>query len=133
MKTKTILLSLFALISLITFDSCKKYPDGPMLSLRTKTERVSNIWKVEKCTKNGADITASKADRTYEFRKDGTFIYTSGSKTEQGTWAFVNKKEQLDVKTSDPFKWDILRLKEKEMWVRENDGDVFEYHLVPNN
>ncbi|MDP1803292.1 MAG: hypothetical protein Q8L81_18160 [Bacteroidota bacterium] len=131
MKAKTILLSLFALISLITFDSCKKYPDGPTLSLRTKTGRVSNVWKVEKCTKNGADITASKNDRTYEFRKDGVFIYTSGSKTEQGSWAFINKKEWLDVKTSDPYKWEILRLKEKEMWVRENDGDVFEYHLVP--
>lgn len=131
MKTKTIFLSLFALISLITFDSCKKYPDGPMLSLRTKTERVSNVWRVDKCTKNGTDITASKTDRTYEFRKDGAFIYTSGSKTEQGTWAFINKKEWLDVKTSDPFKWEILRLKEKEMWVRENDGDIFEYHLVP--
>lgn len=131
MKTKTILLCLFVLIGLITFDSCKKYPDGPMLSLRTKTARVSNVWKVEKCTKNGADITASKTDRTYEFRKDGVFIYTSGSKTEQGSWAFINKKEWLDVKTSDPYKWEILRLKEKEMWVRENDGDVFDYHLIP--
>lgn len=131
MKTKNLLLSLFVLLSLIAFDSCKKYPDGPMLSLRTKTERVSNVWIVEKCTKNGTDITASKTDRTYELKKDGTFIYTSSSKTEQGTWAFIDKKEWLEVKTSDPFKWEILRLKEKEMWVRENDGDIFEYHLVP--
>ncbi len=131
MKTKNILLSLLVLVSIITFDSCKKYPDGPMLSLRTKTERVSNVWRVEKLTKNGTDITVSATEKIYEFKKDGTFIYSSGSKVVQGTWAFIDKKERLDVKTSDPFKWDILRLKEKEMWVRENDADFFEYHLVP--
>ena len=119
------------LISIITFNSCKKYPDWPALSLRTKTERVSNVWKIEKRTKNGVDITAGTSEKTYEFRKDGAFIYTSNSTTETGTWAFIDKKERLDVKTSDSFKWKILRLKEKEMWAQENDGDIFEYHLIP--
>lgn len=131
MKTRILLMSSLMLMSIITFNSCKKYPDGPTLSLRTKTERVSNVWRIEKLTKNGVDITAGTSEKTYEFRKDGAFIYTSGSKIEQGTWVFIDKKERLDIKTSDPFKWKILRLKEKEMWAQENDGDIFEYHLVP--
>lgn len=132
MKSKTIILAILLIGSIVLVESCKKYPDGPMLSLRTRTERVANVWKVEKLTKNGVDVTARALDKTYEFKKDGSFIYISGSDVKTGTWAFINKDEQLDIKISDPFKWNILRLKEKEMWCVENDGsDVMEYHLIP--
>ena len=51
------LLKLFLiLICFVTF-SCKKYEDGPTVSLRTKKARVVNKWKVDSYYINGVDKT----------------------------------------------------------------------------
>lgn len=132
MKSRNIIFAAIFIGGVISMESCKKYSDGPMCSLRSREERVANAWKIEKLTKNSVDITTGTSDKVYEFKKDGSFIYTSDSKIKTGTWAFINQDEQLDINISDPFKWKILRLKEKEMWCIENDGsDILEFHLIP--
>lgn len=37
---------------------CKKYPDGPAISLRSKTSRISGEWDVEYFSINGYDSTS---------------------------------------------------------------------------
>ena len=42
--------------------SCKKYPDGPEFSLRTRKERLANTWKVDNYKINGTDFTSLLAN-----------------------------------------------------------------------
>ena len=62
---KKITLIAAILFSCIFLDSCKKYPEGPMLSFRTRTARVANTWKVGSCTINGTDFTSTYTNMNY--------------------------------------------------------------------
>ncbi len=114
LSIKVLVILLFA--SVIT--SCSKYEEGPAFSLRTKTERISNEWIVEKATDivEGTDITEDYTGEIWDFRKDGTFFKNGELK---GNWDFYNDKEAViitkDNGDSDVFR--ILKLKEKEMWL----------------
>ncbi|MBI3502218.1 MAG: hypothetical protein HY063_10525 [Bacteroidetes bacterium] len=57
MKTKISLLLAMAIVA-ITFNECKKYPDGPGLSLRSKTARMTDNWKISSYKINGVDELA---------------------------------------------------------------------------
>ena len=50
------LITLAALLFLCA-PACKKYDEGPALSLRSKKSRIANKWKVDKLFKNGVDST----------------------------------------------------------------------------
>ena len=51
-----ILASLILVISILT--DCKKYDEGPLISLRTKKARLAGDWKIEKILYDGGDSTA---------------------------------------------------------------------------
>lgn len=132
----------------ITINSCKKYEEGPLLSLRSKTARVANTWKVDKYLKNGVDETTQKysasgdkRNYTETFTKDGVYSYSyiddqGDSKGGAGKWEFQNKN--LEIKRSGVSGQStetlvILKLKEKEFWFWYMDsGDKKEFHLIPN-
>ena len=119
--------------------SCKKYEDGPSLSLRSKKARIANTWQIESATDNGNDVSADYDDYTLELTKSGgatlSVNYVFGGSNFQistsGTWDLINDKEDLrldfDEDDSD-VTYRILRLKEKELWLR--DGNT-ELHLMP--
>lgn len=82
-----------------------KYEDGPKISLRSKTERLSNKWKINKAyiysvENDVTTITDDWEDATIEFKKNGDYIMTkyNGDKTmkseETGSWEFHNKKNK---------------------------------------
>jgi len=139
MKKGKILLS-FSAIVLLSVAGCQKYPDGPLVSARTKTERVANNWKVGQAFENGKDVTADYnryelsltksggADLSVKFVVIGaTFEYTTN-----GTWSFVNSKEKLsfDYNNNDADGvYQILKLEEDEMWLK-GDGGSLELHYV---
>ena len=54
---------LFTLICLFTsallLTECKKYPEGPSISFRSKSERVANTWKLSKYYENNVDLTSN--------------------------------------------------------------------------
>ncbi|MBI5219095.1 MAG: hypothetical protein HY958_09215 [Bacteroidia bacterium] len=150
---------LFVLVILgtVVFTSCKKYPEGPLVSLRTKTARVANIWKFEKVTINGTDQNLATSywglppwDKWFwEMTKDNKVTHTweayslfpAGS--ENGEWKFNDNKEKLLMKMNDETEWtefEILKLKEGEIWLKESTTDTLysgaivtyasEYHLI---
>ncbi|XOV67828.1 MAG: lipocalin family protein [Fluviicola sp.] len=140
MKIKHLILtgSLFALFVL---PACNKYEDGPAVSLRTKKERVANIWQIENAYRNGENVTEDYDEFTLLLRKDGdaelAALYSAGDFTleyeTQGTWEFANDKENLsmDFENDDADRtYQILRLKEDELWLREIGGED-ELHLMP--
>lgn len=136
MKTKHILAAICAVVIACTF-SCKKYEEGPALSLRTKKARVANEWKYDQVIEpNGTNVTASYANNSIEFTKDGEYIATFGSSSAQtGTWQFAGDKEDIVLTpndNSDATLITIVRLKNKQFWfnIEESNG-IFEYRMSP--
>lgn len=135
----------FAAMVLLTanvFTGCKKYEEGPMLSLRSKKERVANTWKVEKYYENGVDktneFTAENINYTETFTKEGGWSYSytdvNGElEADAGKWEFDKDNEVID-RNAGGSTWEelyILKLKEKEFWFWYMDsGEKKEFHLV---
>ena len=144
-KLNVILLTVLASILMLT--SCSPYEEGPAISLRSRTERLCNEWRLTRLYINGTEQTLSSFDQqtTLEFEDNGTVNYsyavmdsTAIVITGSGTWEFND--DQTEVFTTitytlggtekDTFK--ILRLKEEELWLENNqDGDVVETHYEP--
>ncbi len=138
---KTTILKTAILFTVLTFlaSSCKKYEDGPVLSVRSKTERIANTWVIENAYSNGNDVTSDYDQYDLYMNKDGkatlTSNYKSGGATfsfsTEGVWLFENKKEdlRLDFENNDADRvYEILRLKENELWLKEKGGED-ELHL----
>ncbi len=139
MKTKnkiSLFIFLLAGTMTMTIDGCKKYPDGPMFSIHSRTERVANTWKVDNYKKNGNDYTSLFAGYTETYSKDGNFSYAFGNFSGTGTWTFQSKDTQIQInginnQSSETLY--ILKLEEKEFWYYYMDGnDRKEFHMVQN-
>jgi len=140
-SSKLYLLTLFAL-SLLLINSCKKYEDGPLLSLHTKKHRIMGTWDVEYFSINNFDSTSYLKGQPfygmYSFGKGdlwgnpGPAGYQSETSYLSGNWRFEEKKEAIHITfnsylSSDnrrvgPYRaddviWDIRRLTEKELWL----------------
>lgn len=128
-------------LSALTLASCKKYEEGPGISLKSRTERVANTWEVEEAMNNGNDVS-SDFDRyqlTMLSDDDATLValYSIGDLSFEfetdGTWEFQDNQEKifLDFENDDADRtFVILRLMEDELWLREQ-GEDLEIHLKP--
>lgn len=122
------------IFALVLLTSCKKYEEGPGFSLRSKKERVANLWTIVYAYdyKDSINITADYADETWDFTKGGDFVEKdNGSIDKTGTWEFVSDKEKVVVKFQlDTLTYDILKLKENELWLKDAEEEL---HLIPAN
>ncbi|MFZ1686791.1 MAG: DUF5004 domain-containing protein [Flavobacteriales bacterium] len=132
---------LFALLAGSALTGCKKYDDGPAFSLRSREERVANTWRIDRAMSGSDDVTSAFSQYELRLTKDHdasltatyTLFGTDFSFTSSGTWSFENKDEdlRLDLEDDDADEtYQILRLKETELWLREKGGDL-ELQLVP--
>lgn len=125
---------MLAIFGLVLLTGCKKYEEGPGLSLRSKKARVANLWKVDYAYdfKDSVIITSDFAGETWEFSKDGNFIEReNGTVDKTGSWEFVSDKEQIKIKFSlSTDTYVIVKLKEKEMWLKDAEEEL---HLIPAN
>jgi hypothetical protein len=136
---KTIkLLSLVTIALVFVIGSACKYEEGPALSLRTKKARLVGEWKVDKMfDKNGEEVEPSELDMaaSQEFTKDNDYILrVEGDTFIEGEWEFSDDKESVILKfeffgQSQSQKIRILRLKNNELWLEDEDGDVT--HFIP--
>lgn len=138
MKKRIILTLTIALVSMFTITSCKKYEEGPGLSLRSKTARLAEDWVIEKYIYNGEDRTEeAKAlfgpDFSFTIKDGGTYTI-NGDFSDEGKWELIENKEvlQLTPKDGEIIKYTILKLKNEELWLRyAEDGDVEDVHYMP--
>lgn len=113
---------LFLLVTTL-FIGCKKYDDGPTLSLRSKKARLCQRWKLVDQQVNGNSVDMTSFFASFDFEKDGDFkeyVLTNGKQYEYtGTWDFSNKKEDLYLTftTGGYNKLEIKRLTSKELWL----------------
>ncbi len=140
---KIMILSLALIMGAMSFNSCKKYEEGPGISLRSKTGRLTGEWKMVKQFDSGIDVTSIYADEveTFEFVKGGDFIHkiTEGNEvnTQEGKWEWGDKKESVKVSfqlgsTTFSQIYTIVQLKNKEMVLEGINfvfGDTFRYEL----
>ncbi|MFI5149309.1 MAG: hypothetical protein ACHQRM_06210 [Bacteroidia bacterium] len=144
---KTSALFFLCALLLLSLPGCQKYPDGPMISFRTKEHRLCENWKRVKEYENGTDITTQAMSHIRSESRiiyhDGSFSYNldsdNGTVSYSGSWAFSTDKTIVNFSyvvgmtpVNETFL--ILRLKEGDMWLRETNfsGDIYEYHFAPN-
>lgn len=121
--------------SLLFSTSCKKYEDGPILSLKSKKSRVENTWVVNKAYDKGNDVTSSFEQYELYTTKDGVAKlkakYELGSLSFEvetdGRWNFQDDKDNIyfdyDNDVADK-KYEILKLTEKEFHIKELGGNL---------
>lgn len=131
------------IFSIALLSSCKKYEEGPLLSLRSKEARLANSWKVEKYLENGVDKTSNSQSffdsYSEEFTKDGIYSYSyvigNDTYTGSGKWEFQSDETEIKVSGVSGASSEtlvILKLKNDEFWYYIMDGsDKQEYHLIP--
>jgi len=129
-------LAILILLGLVffSFQSCSKYSEGPLISLRSKTERVSNTWKVDNYKVNGVDYTSLVTEYSETFTKEGNYSYEWQIITGKGTWAFQNNNMEILISGTEnqsTVVLNILKLEEKQFWYYYMDGDDRkEFHMI---
>jgi hypothetical protein len=136
MKNRFYFLALISIWFATTTQSCQKYSDGPMFSLRSRTERVSNEWKVDNYSINGTDFTSLVSNYTETFTSNGGYSYSWGLLDGSGTWKFQNNDEEIQLTGTDnqsDRKLIIQKLEEDAFWYYYMDGNnKCEIHLISN-
>lgn len=132
-------IAIFMASFLLLIASCKKYEEGPALSLRSKAARVANTWKIEQYLYNGSDqtslINAAMPNYREVYDKDGNYSFSYDGNSGSGRWEFQNDKMEIKrsgVSSQSSETLYILKLKEKEFWYYIMSGnDREEIHLIP--
>ncbi len=135
-KMKNMSLAIFfAALLTIPFQSCKKYPDGPSISFRTRTARLCQTWKIENAKKNGNDYTSFVSGYQETYSKGGDYSYIWGSFAGTGKWAFQNSDAEVrltGVSNQSSHTLVLLRLEHTSLWYYYIDGnDKYEFHMIP--
>ncbi len=131
---KILALLLVAAFAIPTFQSCKKYENGPSISFRSKASRVANDWAISSYMEDGVDKTNIHVSDVMTLTKDGgaTYKFTDNGATitMTGNWVFDTKKENITFTSTYPRNngggttitvtvvetMKITKLFEKEMW-----------------
>ena len=137
MKNLLLLITISILIS-----SCL-YKNGPVISLRLKSERLANTWNYDNYMINNLNVTEYFDSNTLQFTKDG-FIYKTNilkdsTTTTIGKWEFDESTSQIlkmylidSTLSSWAESWTILRLLEEEVWLENRTGtEIHELILKP--
>jgi len=135
----------FAFVILISISSCRKYEEGPNVSLRTKKARITNNWKYESALVNGVEVSLDPyyAKQKHYFYRDGKYIQTIidpitlEARNLQGNWTLYDNDKKIAITVKVPpanldstMDYNILKLFEKQMWLRTTDNSR-EYHFAP--
>jgi hypothetical protein len=121
-----------AVCTIISLSGCKKYEDGPGLSLSSKKSRVVANWEFKKVKVSSVDVTSAFLDYTWEIKKDGQFNMVSNGNIDHGKWDFALDKEALDFRYDDGAieRYNIKRLTAKDLWMEFIDsGDTLYVEL----
>ena len=139
MKKALPILLIFSWISI----RCGMYDEGPDISFRSKIERISNTWKIEQAFKDGEDISNNYNYWKVTLTPEGYFFFffsldnSSFNINFTGTWELSEDKKQIEVFIQDGLNnttiqhYEIIRLKENEMWLTA--GEAISLYLTLQN
>jgi hypothetical protein len=130
-------LALFILLGCIIIPSCKKYDEGPSLSILGKQQRLTGKWELTSFFLNENEINiTNKTDLT--INKNGTFstsiLIGTNTFSNNGNWTFSDKKESLLLTYSaqNTEDWTIKRLSNKQLFIEMtiSSGSKVRYEYV---
>ncbi|NPD44846.1 MULTISPECIES: hypothetical protein [unclassified Lentimicrobium] len=142
---KTILKnSLISILLILTIGACKKYDEGPAISLRSKEKRLCQTWKSKEMYRNGEVEEVSNKSLYMKLEKDGSYLITATYNNSDGSvvtndytseWRWANNKEDIEIRSFlDINSWDtyhIKQLKYKEIILeRDYKGDLMRYVYI---
>ncbi len=120
---------------MIGIQSCSQYEENTSISLVSKTERLSGVWKVESYKVDSVDLTPLMAAYTETFTNKGAYSFQWAILGGTATWAFQNGKAEIkitNVNNVPTRTLTILRLEERALWYYYMDGDArIEFHMIP--
>lgn len=128
------------LISFLLLMGACRYEEGPRLSLRSPSARITGTWIMNKCLQNTVDRTSEFnvlfPNYTLIIGDDMNYSISTSNPLapgEKGTWAFNDAQTEIDLRKngSGMSIWKILRLTAKEFHASQVDGngDLIEYQL----
>jgi hypothetical protein len=112
-----------AVVTVLNFQSCGKYEDGPGFSLRSKTARLTGEWEVVRVGATSYPHDGYSVE--FEFEKSGDFSQTVsevgyGSYSYTGDWEFASDKENLEIIVDGALiDFEIKRLTNEELWLED--------------
>ena len=139
----TSLILLFA--ASMVFTACRKYEEGPNISLRRKEARVTNNWRIQSAYLNGSDVSVDPywAKQKHYMYRNGDYVITIidpvtlEARNQQGKWTLYDNDRKIALTTKNfsgnidsTNDFNILKLYENNMWIRKTDNSL-ELHLVP--
>ena len=135
-RKSSLLLIIVLLGASLATTSCKRYEEGPAITLRTAKARLVNTWEIEKYLVNGEDITALVlpffGEHSLEFSRDNKYEWNIGGMNEKGKWSFIENKDKVEMQkdgATEKFSQKIIKLTNNEFWVEGvEDGDNIEVH-----
>lgn len=129
---KTILA--MAAIVLLTFglEACKKYPEGPTVSLLPRRERIEGKWVAGKVIQNQAEITAQYKNHIWEFTRQYSVIHSVDSVRTFGVWNTMTRDKDfvIDYDNGDREIYEIRKMLKDEFWIRDRQSNI-EFQLKP--
>lgn len=95
--------AIYLVLILLVLTGCKKYEEGPAISLRSKEARLCQEWKLDKYLVNGEDFNYFE-EQNWTFDKNGTLkvyinygIYDEEAEFE---WKWTGDKEAIEIYSS---------------------------------
>jgi hypothetical protein len=118
--------------------SCKKYEEGPQISFISDINRISKAWALVSETSSGTTtsytLEESPESTTFSTDSTGEATYTilGISTSLPFTWEFVGDTQLTMTYSglSGSTTLTIIKLSTKELWLRENDGDVTKWSVI---
>ena len=114
-------------------NKCSRF--RPKISLRTRTERVSNMWDYDKLEVANKDRTDEVLGATMELQKDGDWNQRNGygELVALGNWEWEDDQETIRLnyeipgETIEPLDWKIIKLEEHQLIVEYTFEDNYVY------
>ncbi|HLW30428.1 MAG TPA: hypothetical protein VKX29_06195 [Brumimicrobium sp.] len=111
------------------FTSCKKYEDGPAVSLLPKKARLTGTWTpVKSIDGDGSVSEYSDEEVNMVFKKDGTYINRITPIMFEGKWEFNGDKTKIILSNTGTLQigkeQTILRLTNNELWLKDGDTET---------
>jgi hypothetical protein len=117
---------------LLALSDCKKYPDGPRVSLMPRRERIEGKWIAEKVIKDQADVTTNYKNYIWEFTRQYSVITQVDTVKHNGIWSTTTMSKDFVIDYDDGRReiYEIRRMVSKAFWIRNRQTQI-EFHLKP--
>jgi hypothetical protein len=122
----------------ISLASCKKYPEGPLVSFRSREDRLVNEWACGDVLVNNVSGNGGLyGNHFFSFAEAGVYTETNGANAATGKWEMTSNDDSLICTINTNYvihRFRIMKLKHKSVWLDEDvNGSHYSWHLLPKN